>query len=47
MVSLVKPNLYELFELHARARGELIDDKGQAETIFSVKEGITPFEMEK
>ncbi|WHY88350.1 TerD family protein [Neobacillus novalis] len=47
MTSLVKPNLYQLFELHARARGELVIEKEEADTIFSVKEGITPFDIEK
>ncbi|MFF2448156.1 TerD family protein [Neobacillus sp. NPDC058068] len=47
MTSLAKPNLYQLFELHARARGELIEELEEADTIFSVMEGITPFDIEK
>jgi len=46
MKSLVKPNLYELFQLHIEARGEKIEHKKQADIIFSEKEGITPFDTE-
>lgn len=46
MVYLSKPNLYDLFEMHAHARGEVVSDKKDAETIFSLHEGITPYEYE-
>lgn len=38
-----KPTLSQLFELHARARGELVEQKEEAETVFSMNEGLTPF----
>lgn len=47
MTSLKKPNLERLFKLHAMARGEVIDKKEAADTVFSVEEGITPFDMEQ
>ncbi|WP_088088387.1 TerD family protein [Bacillus sp. OV166] len=47
MTSLKKPTLYDLFMLHAHARGKHVELKKEADTIFSVKEGITPFEIEK
>lgn len=46
MTNLKKLNLYELFELHANARGEVVEDIEEADTIFSPKEGITPFDIE-
>jgi len=46
MVELSKPNLYDLFSLHARARGEMVDSADGAETVFSVEAG-TPFEIER
>ena len=46
MTSLIKPNLYELFQLHVEARGEKTEDKKQADIIFSEKKGITPFDTE-
>jgi hypothetical protein len=35
MTSLVKPDLYTLFRLHAEARGELVTSVDQADTIFA------------
>lgn len=35
MVSLNKPSLYDLFELHVEARGELATRREQALTVFS------------
>lgn len=44
--SLKKINLYELFELHCAARGTLCVDKSEADTIFSLEEGITPYDID-
>lgn len=46
MTSLRKTTLYDLFSMHIKARGELVSDKKQADKIFSVEEGITPFQLE-
>lgn len=46
LTSLMKPTLHELFTLHAQARGTLTDQAEQADTIFSLDEGITPFDLE-
>ncbi len=43
---LPKPNLYDLFSLHAKARGTIVS-KSKAKTIFSQEEGITPYDIEK
>lgn len=42
-----KLSLYELFELHAFGRGELVDSAEKADTIFSIKKGITPYDINK
>lgn len=47
MTTLKKPNLYDLFMLHAKARGRLVDNAAEADTIFSVDEGITPFDTSR
>ena len=46
MVDLKKPSLYDVFVLHARARGELIASPKGADTVFSVEAG-TPFRLEE
>ena len=44
-VDLKKPNLYDLFVLHAEARGTLAGSPDAADTVFSV-ENETPFHLE-
>jgi hypothetical protein len=46
LTEIIKPNLYSLFLIHADARGSLVDNEADAETIFSVERGITPFDIE-
>jgi stress response protein SCP2 len=46
MTNLQKPDLYALFSLHAEARGTRVADTATAQTIFSVQEGITPFDAD-
>lgn len=43
---LKRANLYDLFILHANARGALCENAKEADTVFSVNKGITPFEMD-
>jgi hypothetical protein len=45
--SLVKPDLHTLFSLHGRARGELVQAASQAQTVFAVHEGVTPFDVDR
>ncbi|QWF14904.1 TerD family protein [Lysobacter capsici] len=47
MTALATPDLRTLFELHAQARGELVDSPEQADTVFSMSEGITPFDVDR
>ncbi|MFC7677358.1 cytoplasmic protein [Paenibacillus sp. GCM10028914] len=46
MTTLRKPDLYDLFMLHAKARGEHVDTADQADVIFSVENGVTPYDIE-
>lgn len=46
MTTLRKPDLYDLFMLHAKARGEFVDTADQADVIFSVEDGVTPYDIE-
>jgi hypothetical protein len=47
MTTLAKPDLYTLFELHALARGTLVDTTDQADTIFAPDTGVTPFDSDR
>ena len=47
MADLKKPDLFDLFELHGIARGNIVEDREKAKTVFSVEDGITPYEIEK
>lgn len=47
MTNLNRPNLYDLFSMHAEERGEIVENKEEADTVFSMHEGITPFDIEK
>lgn len=46
MINMNKPSLNDLFALHAIARGEIVTNKFEADTIFSLDSGITPFDTE-
>jgi hypothetical protein len=46
LTTLSKPNLYDLFRLNAKARGEIVEDKEDADLIFSTDEGIKPTDID-
>ncbi len=46
IVHMQRPNLYDLIALHIRARGVQVDNKEEADMIFDVEEGITPFDTD-
>lgn len=46
MCNYNRANLYDLFSMHVEARGELTD-KVEATNIFSLHEGITPFDNDR
>ena len=46
MTNFNKPTLDKLFELHALARGEIVDSPETADTIFAVDTGITPYNID-
>lgn len=45
-LNAIKPNMYDLAMLNVLARGELVDDREEADVIFSVTEGVTPYEVD-
>ena len=47
MTTLSKPVLYDLFDLHIKARGEKTLDIKKADVIFATDKGITPLDKEK
>jgi hypothetical protein len=47
MTNLVKPNLFDLFRLHGEVRGMIVQEMEEADTVFSMDKGITPFDIEK
>ena len=46
MVNMRKPNLYDLIDLHIKARGLRVDNKANADIVFDINDGITPFDTE-
>ena len=46
LTTLTKTNLFDLFAFHIEARGEIEISPENADTIFSVENGITPFDIE-
>jgi hypothetical protein len=46
ITTMVKPDLRELFSLHAKARGELVERIEDAETVFARDGTVTPFDFE-
>ena len=41
------PNLRTLFELHVRARGSSVPSTAEADHLFSLREGVTPFDVDQ
>ena len=46
MVHTHRTSLYDLLRMHVDARGEVCETKEEADVIFDVEEGITPFDTE-
>lgn len=46
MVNMHKTNLYDLLRMHIDGRGELWSKKEEADLVFDVEEGITPFDTD-
>jgi hypothetical protein len=47
LTTLMKPNLHTLFSLHAQARGTIVTNKHEAEAVFGMDEGITPYDVDR
>ncbi|WP_310604948.1 TerD family protein [Anaerosporobacter sp.] len=46
IVNMIKPNLYDLINLHIKARGTRVENKKEADIIFDIDSGITPYDTE-
>lgn len=46
MVNMKKPTLYDLIQLHICARGEEVSSKEEADLVFDLEEGITPYDAD-
>jgi hypothetical protein len=46
IAKLNRPSLYDLFLMHVQGRGELVERKEDADLIFSMEEGITPYDAD-
>lgn len=48
ITGLTKPTLYDLFDMHAEARGSSVDSPAEADTVFGLRDGtITPFDANR
>ncbi|WP_454673962.1 TerD family protein [Achromobacter pestifer] len=47
LMTRAQTDLHTLFTLHAQARGRIVDDAKAARTVFSVDQGITPFDTDR
>lgn len=45
ILTMQKPTLHDLFSLHIQARGSLVSSPAEADTVFSVSSGTTPFDI--
>ncbi len=46
MTDFKKPSLYDLIKVNGTARGVFVDDKEDADIVFDLEDGITPYDTE-
>lgn len=46
IITTKKPNIYDLIEMNVESRGKIVYNKEEADKVFSLNEGITPFDDE-
>jgi hypothetical protein len=46
LTTFTNTTLYDLFSLQIEARGKIVMSPDNADTVFSVEKGITPFDLE-
>jgi hypothetical protein len=46
LTTMKRPNLYDLFRLNGEARGQLCKTIEEADTVFSVDNGVTPYDTD-
>ena len=46
IINICKPNLYDVIFMNGIARGEVVDNKEEAEIVYSIDGDITPFDVD-
>jgi stress response protein SCP2 len=46
MADLKRVDLHDLFSMHAEARGQVVETPEEADHVFSIEKGITPFDVD-
>lgn len=46
IINICKPNLYDVISMNAIARGEIVDNKEEAEVVYSIDGDVTPFDVD-
>lgn len=46
IINICKPNLYDVIFMNAIARGEIVDNKEEAEIVYSIDGDVTPFDVD-
>jgi len=46
LCNLEKPNLYDLFELHSRARGQITKTREEADIVFALNGDVKPYDTD-
>ena len=46
MMNMQVTSLHDLFALHIQARGTHVESLAEAETVFAVDSGITPYDLD-
>ena len=46
IINICKPNLYDVIFMNAIARGEIVDNKEEAEVVYSIDGDVTPFDVD-
>lgn len=47
MTGLVKPTLFDLLQIHAAARGILVNHPAEADIVFNLETGVSPFAVDE
>lgn len=46
MINMNRPSLYDLISLNVQARGNLVENKEDADIVYDIEDGISPFDID-